>query len=54
MGGRTAGFARSVSREDIRNGALELGLELDEHIVFCVAAMQARAAELGLQGDSPA
>jgi putative nucleotidyltransferase with HDIG domain len=42
------GFARSVSREDILNGAAELGIELDEHIEFCIRAMQARAAELGL------
>jgi putative nucleotidyltransferase with HDIG domain len=42
------GFARSVSREDIQNGAAELGIELDAHIEFCIRAMQARAAELGL------
>ena len=41
-------FARSVSREDIINGAAELGIELDEHIEFCIRAMQARAADLGL------
>ena len=41
-------FARSVSREDIVNGAAELGVDLDEHIAFCVAAMQARAGDLGL------
>jgi putative nucleotidyltransferase with HDIG domain len=43
-------FARSVSREDIVNGAQDLGIELDEHIDFCVRAMQGRAAELGLAG----
>jgi predicted hydrolase (HD superfamily) len=37
-----------VSREDIQNGAAELGIELDAHIEFCIRAMQARAAELGL------
>lgn len=41
-------FARSVNREDITSGAAALGLELDEHIAFCIRAMQARAAELGL------
>jgi predicted hydrolase (HD superfamily) len=41
-------FARSVNREDIINGAAELGVDLDEHIDFCVKAMQERAAELGL------
>ena len=45
-------FARSVSREDIVNGAAELGVELDEHIDFCIRAMQARAQELGLAGSS--
>ena len=43
-------FARSVSREDIVNGAAGMGIDLDEHIHFCIAAMQARAAELGLAG----
>ncbi len=43
-------FARSVNRSDIVEGAGELGLELDEHIDFCVRAMRERAAELGLQG----
>jgi len=44
-------FARGVSREDVIRGAEELGVELDEHIGFVIAAMQARAAELGLQGN---
>jgi putative nucleotidyltransferase with HDIG domain len=43
-------FARSVNREDIIQGAAELGVDLDEHIAFCVSAMQARADELGLRG----
>jgi putative nucleotidyltransferase with HDIG domain len=33
------GFARSVSREDIVNGAQELGVDLDEHIAFCIEAL---------------
>ena len=45
-------FARSVSREDIVNGAAEMGVDLDEHIAFCIKAMQARAKELGLGGNS--
>ncbi|MCL4500134.1 MAG: HAD family hydrolase [Chloroflexi bacterium] len=45
-------FARSVSREDIVEGAKELGVELDEHIDFCIRAMQARANELGLNGTT--
>jgi len=43
-------FARSVSREDMVNGAADLGVDLDEHIAFCINAMQARAGELGLGG----
>jgi predicted hydrolase (HD superfamily) len=41
-------FARSVSRDDIVNGAAGLGVELDEHISFCVEAMKGIAPELGL------
>ena len=44
-------FARSVNRQDIVEGAQELGVPLDEHIDFCVKAMQARAEELGLKGN---
>ena len=41
-------FARSVNRQDIIDGAQQLGVPLEEHIDFCVKAMQARSAELGL------
>jgi putative nucleotidyltransferase with HDIG domain len=41
-------FARSVSRDDILNGVAEMAVDLDEHIGFCIHAMQARASELGL------
>jgi predicted hydrolase (HD superfamily) len=47
-------FARSVSREDIVKGAEELGLPLDEHIAFCIAAMRAIADTLGLAPAPPA
>jgi putative nucleotidyltransferase with HDIG domain len=47
-------FARSVSRDDIENGTRDLGLELDEHIQFCIDAMRARASELGLAGTTDA
>jgi predicted hydrolase (HD superfamily) len=43
-------FARAVSREDMTKGAALLGLSLEEHVGNCVAAMQARATELGLAG----
>jgi putative nucleotidyltransferase with HDIG domain len=45
-------FARSVHREDIIEGAADLGLDLETHIAFCIAAMQAIAPELGLDGSS--
>jgi predicted hydrolase (HD superfamily) len=41
-------FARGVNRQDVIQGAEELGVDLDAHIAFCLAAMQRRAAELGL------
>ena len=41
-------FARSVSREDIIKGAEELGVPLDEHIMFCIAAMKKNKELLGL------
>jgi putative nucleotidyltransferase with HDIG domain len=41
-------FARSVSRDDIVNGAKELGVELNEHIAFCIEAMKLISGELGL------
>lgn len=44
-------FARSVSREDIRRGAEELGLPLDEHITFCIEAMRREAGRLGLEPE---
>jgi predicted hydrolase (HD superfamily) len=42
------GFARGVHREDIVQGAAELGVELDAHIGFCIEAMNKRASVLGL------
>jgi putative nucleotidyltransferase with HDIG domain len=47
-------FARSVNRQDITGGAAELGVPLEEHIDFCVKAMQAKAEELGLKGNAGA
>jgi len=44
-------FARGVNRDDVINGAAELGVDLDEHINFVIAAMQARSADLGLSGS---
>jgi predicted hydrolase (HD superfamily) len=47
-------FARSVNRQDITEGAQELGVPLEEHIDFCIKAMQTRAKELGLAGTGAA
>jgi putative nucleotidyltransferase with HDIG domain len=47
-------FARSVNRQDIINGAADLGVDLDEHITFCIEAMKSVAGELGLAGVSAA
>ena len=43
-------FARSVNRQDIINGAADLGIDLDEHVTFCIEAMKGVATELGLAG----
>jgi predicted hydrolase (HD superfamily) len=45
-------FAKGVNREDIVKGAGELGVALDEHIAFCIAAMQNNAEMLGLSGTA--
>ncbi len=44
-------FAKGVSREDVRKGAEELGIPLEEHIAFCIAAMREHADPLGLRGN---
>src|SRR5580658_4185487 len=41
-------FARGVNRQDVIQGAEELGVDLDAHIGFCLEAMKKRAFELGL------
>lgn len=43
-------FARGVNREDVIEGAADLGVELEEHIAFVIGAMQTVAGELGLAG----
>jgi len=47
-------FARSVSRDDIINGARDLGVDLDEHIAFCIDALKGIAGQLGLAGNPSA
>jgi predicted hydrolase (HD superfamily) len=41
-------FARGVNRDDVIQGAAELGVDLDAHIAFCLEAMKRRSSELGL------
>ncbi|WP_158751039.1 HAD family hydrolase [Acidobacterium sp. S8] len=45
-------FAKGVNRDDIVKGADELGVSLDDHIAFCIAAMWKNAEALGLSGTS--
>jgi len=45
-------FARKVNRDDIINGAAALGVDLDEHIGFCIEALKPIAKELGLDGSA--
>ena len=43
-------FARAVSRDDLRRGAEEIGLPLDQHISNVIASLRERADDLGLRG----
>src|SRR5579872_7076610 len=45
-------FARKVNRDDIVQGAAALGVDLDEHIAFCIEAMKPIADKLGLDGSA--
>lgn len=45
---KRADFARNVNRDDIVQGAAELGVDLDEHIAFVLGAMRGVKGELGL------
>jgi putative nucleotidyltransferase with HDIG domain len=44
-------FAAGVNREEVREGADELGVDFDEHVAFVIAAMEERSDELGLLGS---
>ena len=44
-------FARNVSRDDLRRGAEELGLPLEQHVANVIAFMRERADALGLRGS---
>lgn len=49
---RDKAFARGVNREDIVLGAAELGVDLADHVTFCLTAMQQHAEALGLAGTT--
>jgi predicted hydrolase (HD superfamily) len=42
-------FAKGVNRDDVTRGAEELGVDLNEHIAFVIAALRPIAPELGLR-----
>lgn len=44
-------FARAVSRDDLRKGAEEIGLPLNDHVANVIAFMREKAEELGLRGN---
>jgi putative nucleotidyltransferase with HDIG domain len=46
-------FARGVNRDDVVSGAMDLGVDLDEHIQFVIDAMREAADALGLAGPPP-
>src|ERR671932_929686 len=46
---KSKGFAKGVNREDVERGAKDFGVDLTEHIQFCIDAMKPHAAELGLE-----
>jgi putative nucleotidyltransferase with HDIG domain len=43
-------FAAAVNRDEVREGAEQLGVDFDEHLAKVIAALEERAAELGLEG----
>jgi putative nucleotidyltransferase with HDIG domain len=46
-------FARGVNRNDIVQGAADLGIDLEDHITFCIEAMKGIAEALGLDSRAP-
>ena len=47
-------FAKGVNRDDVKNGAAELGIPIEDYIAFCIQAMRENAQALGLRGNLPA
>jgi putative nucleotidyltransferase with HDIG domain len=51
---KSPAFAAAVNRDDVRNGAAELGVDFDEHVTFVIAALESQAGALGLHGTPAA
>jgi putative nucleotidyltransferase with HDIG domain len=51
---KTPAFAAAVNRDELREGAEQLGVDFDEHVALVIAALEERAAELGLEGRAVA
>ena len=51
---KTPAFAAAVNRDELRNGAEELGVDFDEHVAFVIAALESRSGELALDGAEAA
>ena len=47
---KTPAFAAAVNRDELREGAADLGVDFDEHVALVIAALEERASELGLEG----
>jgi putative nucleotidyltransferase with HDIG domain len=45
-------FARAISREDLRRGADEIGVPLEDHVTNVIRFMRERAGDLGLRGPA--
>ena len=50
---KTPSFAAAVNRDELREGAEELGVDFDEHLAFVIAALEEHADELELHGSEP-
>ena len=49
---KTPAFAAAVNRDELREGAEELGVDFDEHLAFVIAALEEKADELELNGSA--
>jgi putative nucleotidyltransferase with HDIG domain len=51
---KTPAFAAAVNRDELREGAEQLGVDFDEHVTLVIAALEERSEELGLEGRAVA